>query len=112
MKKLIRDNIPKIIEKSGRTPNVSVCAEAGELSQFVRVKLQEELDEVLSAKSRDEQVEELADLLEVARKFAQINGISWDEVTTTRATKALTKGAFEKNYILEFAGKDENGKCK
>ena len=54
--KLVRDKIPKIIEKDGQTPVIHI-ANKKEYKQKLLEKLQEEVDEFL----KDQNQEELAD---------------------------------------------------
>lgn len=100
--KLVRDNIPDILSKDETvaTYGISHVTDAGLIRQFVADKLQEELKEVLSAAKKDLPVE-LADLLEVMQKFAQINGIFWDDVLVAQQVKAAKIGKFDRNIILK-----------
>lgn len=98
-KKLIRDKIPDIIIQSGREFN-GYTAQPDEIRVLVREKLQEELDEVLAAKTKEEITEELADLMEIAAKYAQINFIDWDTVLIKGMEKNVNKGMFQLNKVL------------
>lgn len=98
-KKLIRDNIPEIASAQGRTLKIEVASDAM-LSVMVRHKLEEELEEVLTAQTREQKIEELADLLEVIEKYLQVTGITQSQVQEAREKKNLKNGAFTKNLIL------------
>lgn len=93
--KLVRDNIPEIIESSGKT---AVCRTltAGEYLAMLDEKLCEELSEYQESKS----MEELADLLEVIMAVAKARGSSIDEVEEIRRQKAAARGGFEKRILL------------
>lgn len=93
--KLVRDNIPQIAPHRRFRK-----AEEGELLQLVREKLQEELNEVLAAETKQELTEELADLYEVIRKMAQVSRIEWYEVLVEGMKKNVDKGGFEENWVL------------
>ncbi|ASS74251.1 phosphoribosyl-ATP pyrophosphohydrolase [Tumebacillus algifaecis] len=98
--KLVRDRIPEIIEKSGRTPIYSVLDEEGYLSEL-RHKLQEEMREYLATEEASESVEELADLLEVIFALGKIHSVSEEDLLAVREKKAVERGAFEKRLYLE-----------
>lgn len=95
MSKLVRDNIPLIApHRTFRT------AKPEEVSQLVTDKVLEEAKELCSAKTRAEQIEELADVIEILVKFAEVNSIDWDELIAARKDKNATKGKFRKNWVL------------
>ena len=93
--KLVRDRIPEIIARSGRTCTVDVLDEPDYLS-MLDAKLNEELAEYQESKS----MEELADLLEVIRAVAAARGSSIGEVERIRKEKAAERGGFEKRILL------------
>ena len=94
--KLVRDRIPEIIEKDGKT---CVCSELSQEDYIIMLdqKLNEELAEYQESKS----MEELADLLEVMSAVAVARGSSLDEVETIRKKKKDMRGGFEKKILLE-----------
>ena len=67
--KLVRDRIPEIIEASGKTCVTEILSEETYL-RMVDAKLYEELAEY----HRDQNIEELADLLEVIYAGAMARG--------------------------------------
>jgi predicted house-cleaning noncanonical NTP pyrophosphatase (MazG superfamily) len=99
MRKLVRDNIPTIIVKEGKCPDFE---HVSNIAPFVREKLQEELNEVLSATTRDELVSEMGDLWEVMLKHAVVNNISWAEVTRAARKKRERVGGFNNNVVLKL----------
>lgn len=62
--KLVRDNIPEIIEKNGESASCRIMEGVG-LVRLLKNKVIEESYEILAANSKDEVLEELADLEEV-----------------------------------------------
>ncbi len=94
--KLVRDEIPRIIEESGKRCEVTILTEEEYLRMADR-KLQEELDEYLESGD----IEELADLLEVLRAAAKARGSSIEQVEEIRVRKARERGGFEKRLCLE-----------
>lgn len=102
MKKLVRDKIPAIIEASGRTPVYTDDLSQHELKYYVLKKIVEEAAEIVAATSKKQMTVELADLLEVMRKLAEVNKIEWGDVLRAKHEKAKKAGAFKKNYVLEI----------
>ena len=94
--KLIRDRIPEIIKESGKTCITEVISDE-EYLKMIDAKLDEELAEY----HRDQNIEELADLLEVIRAAAIARGYSIEELEKVRAEKAAKRGGFEKKLLLK-----------
>lgn len=94
--KLVRDHIPEIIEASGKTCVAEVLSDE-EYLKMIDAKLDEELAEY----HKDQNVEELADLLEVIRAAAIARGYSVEELEKVRAEKAAKRGGFEKKILLK-----------
>ena len=88
--KLVRDNIPCIIEAQGEVPVIRTLDDEEYLHQL-DVKLCEEMEEYLE----DGSMEEMADLIEVARTVAAARGFTWEDVEEIRKAKAAKNGAFE-----------------
>lgn len=94
--KLVRDRIPEIIQKEGKscscetlTPEKYLC--------FLDEKLNEELTEYQESKS----LEELADLLEVIEAVVKARGYTWDQLTALCREKREKRGGFEKRILLK-----------
>ena len=94
--KLIRDRIPEIIEISGKSCVTEVLSDE-EYLKMIDAKLDEELAEY----HKDENLEELADLLEVIYAAAKARGYTLEELEKVRAEKAEKRGAFEKKLLLK-----------
>lgn len=98
--KLVRDNIPEIIQGKGEKAEFHV-ATPEEYETRLFEKLGEEVREFTEAKS----AEELADVMEVLRAIADLKGVSLDEVEKIRQEKAERRGSFKKRIVLDKAGK-------
>ncbi len=98
--KLVRDNIPDIIASNGEESVTRILA-AEEYKVELYKKLLEEANEVISSKNSDETLEELADVLEILRSIAELNGKILDDVLETANQKKLKRGGFEKRIFLE-----------
>ena len=94
--KLVRDKIPEIIEKSGKHCEYEIV-NAEECLKLLDQKLDEELAEY----HKDQNIEELADLLEVIYAAAKLRGCSKEELEAVRAAKAEKRGGFEKGILLK-----------
>lgn len=94
--KLVRDKIPEIIEADGRKCKTEILSEEAYL-KMVDAKLDEELAEY----HKDQNIEELADLLEVIYAAAQARGYSVEELERVRVAKAEKRGAFQKRILLK-----------
>ena len=99
--KLIRDHIPEIITASGKTCTTEILSDAAYL-QMLDAKLDEELAEY----HKDQNIEELADLLEVIRAVTVARGYSLEDLERVRAEKAAKRGGFEKRILLKEVYED------
>lgn len=99
--KLVRDNIPKMIEKSGRKAQYRVLEDKEEYIQALRNKLLEETNEFLAAQSVREMVDELNDIKEVVDAIADVIGIDCREMARFRYLKSCANGIYGKRYFLE-----------
>ena len=59
------------------------------------------LDEELAEYHKEQNVEELADLLEVIYAAAKARGYTLEQLEAVRAEKARKRGAFEKEILLK-----------
>jgi len=99
--KLVRDRIPNIIKASGKTPITKILNQEDYITEL-RKKCEEELQEYLSAKTNEESLEELADLLEIIHALTSIHGSSFEEIEKLRVEKAAKRGSFlDKVYLIE-----------
>ena len=94
--KLVRDRIPEIIEKDGRTCKTIVLSDE-ECLEYLNKKLLEETNEYLESK----QIEELADLEEVLRAILKLRGVSYEDFEKIRNDKVEKRGAFDKKLLLK-----------
>ena len=94
--KLVRDRIPEIIEASGKTCVTEILSDE-EYLRMVDAKLDEELVEY----HKDQNIEELADLMEVIYAAAVARGYTLEQLEQVRAEKAAERGGFEKKILLK-----------
>lgn len=93
--KLVRDRIPEIIEASGKTCVTAVLSDE-EYLKMIDAKLDEELAEY----HKDQNIEELADLLEVIRAAAIARGYSIEELEKVRTEKAVKRGGLRNKGLI------------
>lgn len=96
--KLVRDKITDIIEADGRIAKYRIL-DNNEYRQELNSKLQEEVKEYLD----DNNVEELADIVEVVYGILNSMDVTIDEFEKIRIKKQEEKGAFNKKIYLEEA---------
>lgn len=93
--KLIRDKIPEIIEEAGKKALVE--REDGQaLLDLLNDKLTEELNEY----KETENIEELADLVEVVYGILDYKGITIEEFEKMRLEKNKHRGSFKEGFVL------------
>ena len=93
--KLVRDKIPEIIKASGKTYETEILSDE-EYLQMLDKKLDEELTEY----HQEQNIEELADLLEVLYATARARGYSIEEIEKVRIDKRKARGGFDKKILL------------
>ena len=99
--KLVRDRIPEIIESSGKTCSTEILSP----EEYLRM-LDAKLDEELAEYHKDQNIEELADLLEVIHAAAIARGYTLEDLEQIRAEKAAKRGTFEKRILLKEVYED------
>ncbi len=96
MQKLVRDLIPNIIMEQGNTPKTRILTDE-EFKKELDKKLVEEVNEYLS----DQNIEEVADVMEVIYTLLDVHGWSFDDVERVRKEKAQNRGGFREKIYLE-----------
>ena len=94
--KLVRDKIPEIISADDRNPVTRILNEEEYISEL-NIKLQEEMKEYLE----DNNVEELADIVEVIYGILDYKNVSLEEFESIRLRKVEKRGAFKERIFLE-----------
>jgi predicted house-cleaning noncanonical NTP pyrophosphatase (MazG superfamily) len=94
--KLVRDDIPEIIEGNGETPHTHVAT-----GEEYRRRLHEKLDEEVAEFHEDPGTAELADVREVLDALRTCHDVDEDAVAARRREKAAERGRFEDGVVLE-----------
>ena len=94
--KLVRDKIVDIIKANGEIPKYHTLSDEQYLEELHK-KLLEEAGEFIEA----DNLEELADLMEVVYAIAKVKKINLEEVEQIRLKKREKRGGFEDRIYLE-----------
>ena len=92
--KLVRDNIPEIIEKDNKKAKIHIASN-NEYFQYLILKLDEEIKEF----KEDYSIEELADVIEVIESLKKLE--QYKNVEKIRFEKKEKNGGFNKRIILD-----------
>ena len=95
--KLVRDKIPEIIEASGKTCETEILSD----EEYLQM-LDKKLDEELAEYHQEQNIEELADLLEVLYATAKARGYSIEELEQVRIEKQKERGGFDGKILLRL----------
>lgn len=93
--KLVRDKIPEIIENDGKISKIKKVK-----GEEVIKLLNKKLDEELSEYKENEDIEELADLVEVVYGILHHKGMSLKEFERMRTEKNRKRGSFNDGILL------------
>lgn len=99
--KLVRDKIPGIIKASGKTCEMEILSD----EEYLRM-IDKKLDEELAEYHQEQNIEELADLLEVLYATAKARGYSIEELEHVRVEKEKVRGGFDKKILLKSVNSD------
>lgn len=96
--KLVRDKIIDIIESEGRKTSYKIL-DNEEYRKELNKKLQEEVNEYIE----DNNIEELADIVEVIYGILNSMDVSIEDFEKIRISKQEKRGSFNKKIYLEKA---------
>lgn len=93
--KLVRDKIPQIIERQGKTANTRILSD----EEYTRA-LEQKLDEEAGEFHKGKNLEELADILEVVYALAESIGCTKEELMEIYQKKHEERGGFADRILL------------
>lgn len=97
--KLVRDKIPDIIRKDNKECKTEILDD-GRYVIELKKKFLEEMEEYQGARSDEEAIEELADILEILHALAEVHGSDIDSLEQVRREKAEKRGGFSDKVFL------------
>ena len=97
--KIVRDKISSNIQSGGEAVREAVL-DKSDIAHGLAGKMLEELEEYLLAKTSENKLAELADVLEVLKGLVSSEGFDWEEVLTFAEIKRNKRGGFEERKVL------------
>lgn len=104
--KLVRDNIPEKIKNNGENYEVRELGDE-EFEQELLKKINEEAGALSRVRSREEFLDELADLHIVIDEVRVMHNITDQEVEATKQKNLEKKGGFNKRLFLHWSDDNE-----
>jgi len=98
--KLVRDRIPELMTHQGSVIQVETLDHKAHIAAL-KNKLKEEVLEVCEASSREEIMEEMADVTEVLDALALKLSIKRSEIESLKRTKSIKNGGFDRGLFLK-----------
>lgn len=103
--KLVRDKIPEVIKRNSKDKKITIKTykvKGLEFIKFLKLKLEEEIDEFFDNPS----VEEMADIFEVLFHLAEVFNIDLNEVEKKRKEKLEERGGFKEKIVLDYISEE------
>ena len=97
--KLVRDKIPSIIESHDEEPIIRTLS-GDELTHRLLLKVREELNELIAADNRDDELKEFAYFFEVLEAYRKNRKFTQAEVMDARRQKNELRGKFKSGVFL------------
>lgn len=104
--KLVRDNIPSIIEKSGKRCRYKKV-KGKELGKYLYAKLDEEVEELHRAMTQEEKLEEIIDIEEILMTIFKYEQLDNHKYFLKLTSKNREKGRFTEGYVLKEVHDDK-----
>lgn len=107
METLVRDKMPKRLGKLGVFVEYH-SLNSKDLLAHLKLKLQDEVDEILQASTAKDIKEEIADVMEVLHAIAKYYGLQVEHLEKKRIQKQMERGGFSKGLFVEFVEVDDS----
>lgn len=107
--KLVRDRIPDLIAGSNGVVEVLTLDRRAHIDAL-KLKLKEEVEEILAANTKEELIEELADIGEVLDALILKLAISKFEIEEIKRKKNMKNGGFDRGLFLKTVQTDKDSK--
>lgn len=99
-KKLVRDKIPDIIKKAGDELMITVLENDDKFYKEVKEKIIEEGRELCSAKTEEEEINEIVDIQELVDILLEKLSISRIQLKKLQEKKNKERGGFKERFFL------------
>ena|SRR3989344_4490820 len=99
--KLIRDKIPEIIKKSNAIPKISKLS-SEQFKIALREKLVEEAKELLEARTDEEILNELSDVMQLIESIVESNNLTFAKIEKQKRKKRQERGGFGMKLFLKY----------
>jgi predicted house-cleaning noncanonical NTP pyrophosphatase (MazG superfamily) len=100
--KLVRDKIPQIIAKVGGTAEFRKLS-PDEFRKELLLKVGEEASGLITAKTREDLIKELADIEAVTDEVKKVYGITDEELKFAKKANFDKKGGFDEKLFLTWS---------
>ena len=99
--KLVRDNIPEIVEKlKGKKVKTRILEDDKEYLQYLLHKVEEEANELANTTDKEHLIEEMSDVTELLDTILEFSGLDWETVKKVQKEKAEKRGGFRKRILM------------
>ena len=106
--KLIRDRIPEIIESEGKSHEI-VMLSVQSFRCELKKKLVEEANEAMNSSTKEDLLNELADVFEVSEALMKEYEITDEELIARKREKLRKNGGFEKRlFLVSVTGNEDS----
>ncbi len=105
--KLVRDNIPELIEKNGAKVNQKILNEKNYLIELKK-KLIEEVAEMVDAKKKEDILNELSDVQEIVDNLLMALGCNAKDLKKIQIQKNKKNGSFKKRIYINYIKADDD----
>ncbi len=103
--KLVADGLPEKLDRLGSAYSIRVM-EQDEYEQELMKKVAEEARELSIARTKEEMLKELADVLEIIDAIKRAKGLSDEEVAEAKAARLEKRGGFFKRLYMHWSEDD------
>lgn len=101
--KLVRDNIPDKIRAKGEACEVRLVTDMQEFQQELMKKIKEEAASLSMTRTKEEFLDEYADLMLVLETITEQLGVTASEISQVRADNLLKKGGYKHQHFLVWS---------
>lgn len=98
--KLVRDKAHEMFNADGSVISTRILKDDTEFKGALYKKILEEVEELFTAETRSDIIEEYADVQEVLQAIQRLYNISQEEVDTAQQRKQGKRGAYDKRLFL------------